>query len=263
MEAEELDRLLSLLDPDRTKAAERYVEIRSRLIRLFQWRGSMAPEDLADETLDRVARRLQGGAQTQAPDPLPYFVGVANLVYKEHLRREVQQHSLMSGLSSLLHSQAREPEEDLRLQAMQSALNELPPEQRDLLLRYHSEDDRAESRREIARSLGITLNTLRIRAHRVRRELERRISMHLSSSTADLPGPEYVASDLDIPDLKTDAPVGEPDVLVIWDPDILTAEEYSELIGALGDLVRACGGLGLTRAQPEGYSVPASVVVRA
>lgn len=38
-----------------------------------------------------------------------------------------------------------------------------------------------------------------------------------------------------------------PDLLIVWDTSLITPEQYAELVAALGDLVRAEGGLGLER----------------
>jgi hypothetical protein len=48
---------------------------------------------------------------------------------------------------------------------------------------------------------------------------------------------------------------GCPVFVVAWDPDILTPEEYRELIGSIADLVRAQGGLGLDRIRSQGFRV--------
>ena len=69
--------LLSRLHPDPAEAAVLYEQIRRRLIRMFAWRGCGQAEDLADETFDRVARRLLEGATIDTPDPYRYFCGVA------------------------------------------------------------------------------------------------------------------------------------------------------------------------------------------
>ena len=51
-------RLLAALDPDRERAGLRYENIRRKLIEFFEARGSNSPADNADETINRVARRL-------------------------------------------------------------------------------------------------------------------------------------------------------------------------------------------------------------
>lgn len=174
MTREEFEALLAQLDTDRERAAKRYEEIRRRLIRLFEWRGCAAPEDLADATIDRTARRMAEGVELRSTDPYGYFCGVAHLLYKEELRRAAREHRMLeSGELPLPIAFPDEEElEDRRLQGLRRCLDLLPADQRDLALRYHQGGDNIRNRRAISEELGLPLNALRIRVHRVRRRLE-------------------------------------------------------------------------------------------
>jgi hypothetical protein len=63
---------------------------------------------------------------------------------------------------------------------------------------------------------------------------------------------------------RTDESILEPvgklasstDIVIAWDPDLVTADEYAELIEALGDLVRAEGGIGIERIRSKGFGLP-------
>ena len=79
-------KLLQYLDADPDQAGRKYERIRHRLIKFFEWRNFHSPEDLADETINRVARRIEEGVEIRAPDPLAYFHRVADLVAKEEFR---------------------------------------------------------------------------------------------------------------------------------------------------------------------------------
>lgn len=46
-----------------------------------------------------------------------------------------------------------------------------------------------------------------------------------------------------------------PVFIVAWDPALVSEDEYAELVGSLGDLVRAHGGLGVRRLQEDTYGV--------
>src|ERR671938_30866 len=59
--AEAFTKLLARLDPDRERAGEKYEELRRTLVKFFEWRGAPFPEDQADETFNRVARKLDEG----------------------------------------------------------------------------------------------------------------------------------------------------------------------------------------------------------
>src|SRR5688572_19620497 len=76
---ESLDGLLALLDADRERAGEEYEVLRARLVRIFEWRGSVAPEEHADETLNRVARKVGEGEAVR--DVHAFAGGVARLVW--------------------------------------------------------------------------------------------------------------------------------------------------------------------------------------
>jgi hypothetical protein len=56
---------------------------------------------------------------------------------------------------------------------------------------------------------------------------------------------------VDSPDLDISPPV----FAVAWDPQLLTEDEYAELIEILGDLVRAHGGAGVRRIIEEDVGV--------
>ena len=71
-----LDNLLEHLDPDRNRAAEKYEQIRQRLIKLFRWRGCLLFEEHIDITFDRVARRLAGGLEVQSMNVYSLFQGL-------------------------------------------------------------------------------------------------------------------------------------------------------------------------------------------
>jgi DNA-directed RNA polymerase specialized sigma24 family protein len=170
---ESFDALLSQLDPDRERAGERYETIRRKLVRLFEWRGCSSPEDLADETINRVARRMAEGIELRSSDPYGYFCGVAHLLYKEVMRRASREHrALESGeWPHPVFTEEDEPD-DRRLECLRHCLALLEPDQRDLVLRYHQGDNNIRNRQALAGQLGIPMNALRIRVHRVRRRLE-------------------------------------------------------------------------------------------
>src|SRR5262245_33334282 len=78
--------LMRWLDSDSEVAARKYEAIQRRLIKFFECHGAHRPEEDADATIDRVARRLLEGEQVHHPDPVVYFMGVARNVLKEDWR---------------------------------------------------------------------------------------------------------------------------------------------------------------------------------
>src|ERR1700719_3941419 len=51
--------LLAWLDSDRATAAEKYVVLRHKLVRVFERIQYGDPEDLADQAIDRIAKKLE------------------------------------------------------------------------------------------------------------------------------------------------------------------------------------------------------------
>ena len=168
---EEFEALLAMLHRDRETAGEMYEGIRRRLIRLFEWRGCSRSEELADETFNRVARKSAEGLALQRSDPYPYFCGVAHHVFQEVVRREAREHKALES-GDWTTSDPAEDEPDYRLDHLRACLEILETDQRHLLLRYHQEDQRIRSRKDLCDELGIPMNALRIRVHRLRRRVE-------------------------------------------------------------------------------------------
>jgi DNA-directed RNA polymerase specialized sigma24 family protein len=172
------DSLLNWLDTDREKAGCEYEKIRLRLIKLFTCRGCYEDDALADEVINRVAAKVHDIAPTYTGDPALYFYGVANKVYLEYIRKL---RPTTSSLPPTLASQeaASDPatieESEWEYRCLERCMEELPTETRHLVLQYYREEKGAkiEHRKRLARELGVALNALRIRAYRVRVQLQR------------------------------------------------------------------------------------------
>jgi DNA-directed RNA polymerase specialized sigma24 family protein len=171
---EALDKLLAHFSDNREEAGAKYESMRSKLVRYFEWRMCPLPEDLADETINRVARRIDEGEDIFN---LPgYFLTVARLVFMESLRDRNRTSVPLDEISEVSAEQPQEDEQkELRLRCLDDCLNELPIESRTLILTYYHDERRAkiERRKQLAVGLGIPLNALRIRAHRIRMLLEK------------------------------------------------------------------------------------------
>ena len=168
---EEFAALLAMLHPDREVAGQIYERIRHRLIRMFEWRQCAHPEDLADETFNRVARKSAEGLALQRSEPYAYFHGVAHHVFQEFARRERREDSVLKS-ADWPPSTSPDEEPDFRLEHLRGCLETLAPDQRRLLLRYHDNEQRIRSRKSLCDELGIPMNALRIRVHRLRKKVE-------------------------------------------------------------------------------------------
>lgn len=164
-----LEILISGLDPDVGVASKKYQQLRRKLVRLFEWRGAWTADELADETLTRVARKLGEGADVQG-DVEPFARGVARLVFLEFLR-EQQRDQL---IRSTPPPAATAAFEEADLDCLDRCLQKIAPADRDTILEYYADDERGriEARRLLAARLGVSPTALRIRALRIRDRLE-------------------------------------------------------------------------------------------
>jgi RNA polymerase sigma factor (sigma-70 family) len=179
------ENMLARLDSDRERAGEKYELIRQKLITFFEHRACKFPDDYADETINRVARRLDEGKEIHTSDPASYFFGVARNVVKESWiegRQTVSlapDESLLLGASSQNPDKAREfeaerNEDEQQLECLERCLEELPKESRELITRYYDGEQgiKIRKRKQLAKGLGISLKALGLRALRIREKLE-------------------------------------------------------------------------------------------
>ncbi len=170
-----LDQLLEWLAPDRERAGQRYEEIRRGLIRVFLYRGCAIPEELADETIDRVAGKLSEVGGNYVGEPGPYFFGVANNIYLEYLRRAS---SRPASLPANLAEEKRSREDTEPQHAcLEECIQRLPQYSRELILAYYGHEkggkDKIEERKKLALHNGIAGNRLRQKTHRIRVSLKK------------------------------------------------------------------------------------------
>ena len=162
---ESFDALLDWLDPQREKAGQKYEDIRLRLIKIFTCRGCSEPEDLADETINRVTNKLKEIEAGFTGDRARYFYGVANKVHLEYLRRKPA--------VTLQLPVANSDEVEREFKCLETCMDRLTPDNRELVLQYYQEEKKAkiDHRKLLAEHLGIAVNALRIRACRIRATL--------------------------------------------------------------------------------------------
>ncbi|HTW66483.1 MAG TPA: hypothetical protein VME17_17805 [Bryobacteraceae bacterium] len=163
---EALDGLLQTLGTDRNAAGRRYELLRRKLIDLFAWQRSETPEELADETINRLARRLIQGEPIEKIES--YALGIARMLLKETARRREQRTVALREIQILQPgaAEATDAEATEMLDAVERCLEALPESSRTLIARYYSGE-----RAALARDLGLSLNAVRTRALRIRRKL--------------------------------------------------------------------------------------------
>lgn len=166
---EEFKRLLAWLgggDPD--DGARRYETIRRGLITVFIGRRCPDAEDLADETIDRVAKKLVDLADGYTGDPARYFYGVAKKVLLEYTRQKPPPIAAPP-------SGGPDPQTEADLDCLDACLERLTTENRDLILSYYGDKKRrkADSRERLRRQLSLRAGALRARTFRIRAALEK------------------------------------------------------------------------------------------
>jgi DNA-directed RNA polymerase specialized sigma24 family protein len=171
-------RLLEWLDDGVDSNGDRYLEMRRRLVLYFERRNCPSAEELADETLNRIGRTLEQDVVIATRPPARYCYVVARFVLLEEYRRArrhlpLDERRAAEGPNHHGLRVVEPPGEALqeqRLDCLDRCLQQLKPEQRELIVEYYRDERRQkiERRRELAARLGITMNALGIRACRIR-----------------------------------------------------------------------------------------------
>lgn len=169
-------RLLEWLDEGEVSDGQKYLEMRGRLIAFFDRKNCLLPDELADETLNRVARRLEEEGRIETETPAKFCYITARFVFLESLRSKEKRHiSLDDSLHQLAAADEDEKEQKEKLLAcLEDCTGKLEAQNREIILGYYAGAERAkiENRRAIAGRLAISVNALSIRACRIRDKLE-------------------------------------------------------------------------------------------
>ena len=177
-------KFLSWLDEGTGSGGEKYLELRRRLVLYFDRRNCLMADELADETLARVAQKFQEQGEITNVLPAQYCYVTAKFVFLEYVRRpENNQASLddpAHGKAAGIEPPAapiRDSESEARehtLECLERCLRKLSPDESQLILEYYQSEQREkiQKRKQIAARLGISANALSIRACRIRSKLE-------------------------------------------------------------------------------------------
>jgi RNA polymerase sigma factor (sigma-70 family) len=174
---------LDWLDEGAGAGGEKYLELRRRLVLYFDRRNCLAPDDLADETLSRVAQKFQEQGEITNLSPAQYCYVTAKFVFLEYTRRPEHSNRSLDELSSSgakaggLAATSADSESAARertLDCLEQCLKKLPPDESRLILEYYQGEQREkiDGRRQMADRLGVSANALSIRACRIRNKLE-------------------------------------------------------------------------------------------
>jgi len=166
---EAFEKLLERFSSDRQEAGRQYELMRAKLLRFFECRWSPSPEQQVDETIDRVARKIEEG--TSIANLVAYFFEVAHYVNMESIKPQkfVALDDLPEQPGEL---SAEDDQKEARLRCLDVCLDKLSLEARQLILNYYVETKRAKIDSRLQLAQASTINALRIRTCRIRKNLE-------------------------------------------------------------------------------------------
>lgn len=173
-----LQHLLDRLGPDPETAGSSLLNFRAKIVQLLKWRGcpESAADDLADVTIDRIAAKLSGGEVIG--NLAGFAAAVTRFVWLEYSRKrkedavgdDVPEIAVPANVG---HDDNADPRMDCLKGCVAETLEN--PGDRRLILGYYDQDlgeKLKESRKSLAASFGLTVNTLKVRACRLRSRLE-------------------------------------------------------------------------------------------
>ena len=170
---EAFDKLLIALGGDRESGSEKYLEIRNNLTRFFEWRGCSFPEDHADETINRIAKKVAEGEEIL--NPSGYAMGVGRLLFLEIMKSQQREQSALNEMGTASGEVYVDADDgEVRLECLQNCLETLSPDNRELILQYYQgeKSEKIRNRKKLLEQLRIPVNTLRMRALRLRERLQ-------------------------------------------------------------------------------------------
>ena len=183
---EEFARFLEAFSPNSEEASRLYTGLHKRLAAFFRLKGVSDPGEAADETLDRAAIKIAGGAPV--PDVCKYALGIARFVAKERFREEQRGSaasaeffdSLALGFDALSESY---------YELLKTCFEQLGEEEQILLAAYCKilrGRERAEHRRRLAEKMKTTVVALRMRVTRLRGILSDCVRKHRGGELATI-----------------------------------------------------------------------------
>src|SRR5256712_9857453 len=150
----------------RTTLADEGAAARPRVMAVVTGTGGAAAEGVVREGVLRACLslpQLRGPARFES-----WLCGIALNVAKMRLRRAATETRVLAAAGATLYAPEDEPLEDVR-----DGVQLLPPAQRDAVLLHYVDGLSCD---EVAAALGSTPGAVRVRLHRARAELRRRLA---------------------------------------------------------------------------------------
>ncbi|MBA3632691.1 MAG: hypothetical protein H0W58_07765 [Acidobacteria bacterium] len=177
MTPEELDKLLNWLNPNRELAAAEFIRIRRILTNIFLTRGCINADELADETIDRVAAKIKEIETDFRGEKLIYFVSVLRYVYKESLRTNQNKNrafGLIKTGMEIDEFQSHKKSKTRRAECLEKCLKKLKRKHRRIILDYYQPthgEEKITERKILAKKFSKSVNSLRVQAFRIKERL--------------------------------------------------------------------------------------------
>ena len=170
--SESFNQLLKAISSDKLEAGVAYTKLRDSLVRFFQLKGDFAPDEAADETLDRVA--IKFSQNTEIDDLTKYSFGVARFIFLERLKLANKEKIAAEGFYKDKISLKTEEESD-GFSPLRECFERLDNEEKNILQTYFADIPHSkliEQREQFSVKNDISVNNLRLKIFRLRQRLE-------------------------------------------------------------------------------------------
>ncbi len=164
----DFESLLSWFSQNRELAGEMYEKIRVGLIRYFYFKGCKNGEELADETINRVTKKLVSLDLSTTNKPVTIFYGFAQNVVLEELRKD----KLKVPIDPNFREKTQDNNEP-KFSCLDECLKKLPINDETLLRQYYekSKSEKAVHRQKLAQDYDLSEVNLHVKLHRLRKTL--------------------------------------------------------------------------------------------
>jgi DNA-directed RNA polymerase specialized sigma24 family protein len=165
---ESFSSFLAWLSPDGDRAGEEYELLRYKLCAYFGNRRCSVPDELADETINRVILKR---CEAVIDNKSAYLYGVARNVYREFLRKQ----PAYLDIDKVVLPSTQPDEPSFSRECLDKCLDELPPQKKELVLQYFSRTKTAKInlRRQISETMEKSQTALRMQVMRIKAGLKR------------------------------------------------------------------------------------------
>lgn len=177
--ADNFSQFLQAFSSNEAEAVSAYTNLYNALVRFFHLKGESLPEEAADITVDRVCLKISQNERIE--DVTKYCFGVARLVFLERLRQFEKEKIAATTFYSQKNTNQPVSETD-PLEIFRDCINSLNNQEKSLLKEYFADKQFSElklHRENLSKSLGISLNKLRLNIFRLRERLENCVNKKL------------------------------------------------------------------------------------